>query len=168
MGNSNSVITSDFIIVIVAIVMVLVILGLIINLYSELSAIKTRYKRMTEVAERTGGDIFSDSGAKNSGNVNAYEKLEKKIDRMDLLMQNSISRAAVIHFDAFEQTGQNMSWAVALLDRNNNGIVVSAISGQDFQRTYAKPIEAGRVEDGYKLGQEEEKVLRQAMGKSKS
>ena len=72
---------------------------------------------------------------------------------------------SVLHFDAFEKTGQGLSWCVALLDRNNNGVILSSICGQETERSYVKPIEAGRVSDNYKLTKEEEQVLRQAIGR---
>ena len=95
--------------------------------------------------------------------VNEYKKLQEQVDRLNNLVKSSLARVAVIHFDAFEQTGQGLSWCVAILDRNNNGVVFSSICGNEAERSYVKPIEDGRVAPNYKLTREEEQALRQAM-----
>ena len=92
-----------------------------------------------------------------------YKKIHSKLDTLEDLINSSLARVAVIHFDAFEQTGQHLSWCVAILDRNNNGVVFSSICGQEAERNYAKPIEGGRTTGNYKLTKEEEQALRQAM-----
>ncbi|MBQ9497193.1 MAG: DUF4446 family protein, partial [Selenomonadaceae bacterium] len=95
--------------------------------------------------------------------VGEYKKIQGQVDKLEDLVRSSLARVAVIHFDAFEQTGQGLSWCVALLDRNNNGVVFSSICGNETERSYVKPIEDGRAAANYKLTREEEQALRQAM-----
>ena len=95
--------------------------------------------------------------------VGEYKKLQGQVDMLERLVRSSLARVAVIHFDAFEKTGQGLSWCVAILDRNNNGVVFSSICGNEAERSYVKPIEDGRVSPSYKLTREEEQALRQAM-----
>ena len=167
MGGLSAAFTTDFIILFVLIAVILIMLGLIINLYSELSTIKTRYKRMMANSE---GDSIEQMLASHTSVVNEvateHKKLYDRITMLEELVRNSIARVAVIHFDAFEKTGQGLSYCVAMLDRNNNGVIFSSICGQETERSYVKPIEDGRVADKYKLTKEEEQALRQAMGKS--
>ena len=167
MGGLSAAFTTDFIILFVLIAVILIMLGLIINLYSELSTIKTRYKRMMANSE---GDSIEQMLASHTSVVNEiateHKKLFGRISTLEDLTKSSLARVAVIHFDAFEKTGQGLSYCVAMLDRNNNGVVFSSICGQETERSYVKPIEDGRVADNYKLTKEEEQALRQAMGKS--
>lgn len=164
MNGLGAAFTTDFLISFALIAVILVMLGLIFNLYSELSTIKTRYKRMMTGAE---GDSIEHMLSKHTAEVNAVAdeqlKMHNKISTLDELAKSSLSRIAVVHFDAFEKTGQNLSWCVAILDRNNNGVVISSICGQEAERSYAKPIEDGRATSGYKLTREEEQALSQAM-----
>ena len=139
-------------------------LALIANLYSELSTIKTRYKRMMSGAEGTSIEqMLTAHTSEVNEATNEYKKLRDRVDNIDVLIRNSLARVAVIHFDAFEKTGQGLSWCVAILDRNNNGVVFSSICGQETERSYAKPIEGGLVSSKYKLTHEEEQALQQAM-----
>lgn len=167
MGGLSAAFTTDFIISFVLIAVILIMFGLIANLYSELSTIKQRYKRMMANSE---GDSIEQMLASHTNTVNSvadeHKKLYDRITMLEELVRNSIARVAVIHFDAFEKTGQGLSYCVAMLDRNNNGVVFSSICGQETERSYVKPIEDGRVADKYKLTKEEEQALRQAMGKS--
>ena len=57
--------------------------------------------------------------------------------------------------------GSDLSYAVALLDSNNNGVVLSSIFGREDSRSYVKPIEAGK--STYTLTDEEDEALRQAI-----
>ena len=164
MKGLSSAFTTDFLISFAIVVIILLLFGLIFNLYSELSTIKTRYKKMMSGAEGTSIEhMLAAHTAEVNEAVNEYKKLERKVDNLDRLLRSSIARVAVIHFDAFEQTGQGLSWCVALLDRNNNGVIFSSICGNETERSYAKPIEEGRVASKYKLTREEEQALKQAM-----
>ena len=160
----SSAFSTNFLPIVVAGGLILIMLGLIINLYMELSTIKTRYKRMMEGSE---GESIEQMLAAHTSAVNeisdGQRQAERKLESLDELVKSSLARVTVVHFDAFEKTGQGLSWCVAILDRNNNGLILSSICGQESERSYVKPIEDGRVAANYKLTREEEQALRQAM-----
>ena len=56
----------------------------------------------------------------------------------------TISKAAVLRYDAFNETSGRQSSTVALLDELDNGVVISAILQREQARVYAKPIVGGR------------------------
>ena len=164
MSGLSKAFSTDFMLFAAAGGLILIMLGLIINLYVELSTIKTRYKRMMEGSE---GESIEQMLAAHTSAVNeisdGQRQVERKLESLDELVKSSLARVAVVHFDAFEKTGQGLSWCMAMLDRNNNGVVISSICGQESERSYVKPIEDGRVGANYKLTREEEQALRQAM-----
>lgn len=156
--------STDFLISFAMVAIILLMFGLIINLYSELSTLKTRYKRMMDGAEGSSIEQMLKGHMSDVDTaINKYRNIEQKLESLDDLVHSALTRVAVIHFDAFEKTGQGLSWCIALLDRNDNGVVLSSICGQESARCYAKPIENGRTSERYKLTREEEQVLRQAM-----
>lgn len=166
MRGLSAAFTTDFFISFAVVAVILLMLGLIINLYSELSNIKTRYKRMMGGSEGTSIEqMLSAHTAEVDEAVRKYKSLQGKIDVLEDFMRSSLARVAVIHFDAFEKTGQGLSWCVAILDRNNNGVVFSSICGNETERSYVKPIADGRATANYKLTKEEEQALRQAMSR---
>lgn len=164
MGGMSAAFTTDFLISFALVATLLIMLCLIANLYSELSTIKKRYKKMMGNSD---GDSIEQMLASHTNTVNTvaeeHKKLYGRISTLEELVQSSLARVAVLHFDAFEKTGQGLSYCVAILDRNNNGVVFSSICGQETERSYVKPIEDGRVSDKYKLTREEEQTLKQAM-----
>ena len=90
---------------------------------------------------------------------NARIKEENK--RIAGLLQKALTRVGVVRFRAFEDMGSDLSYAVALLDAENNGVILSSIFGREDSRSYVKPIEAGT--STYTLTEEEEEALHKAM-----
>ena len=65
----------------------------------------------------------------------------------------------VLRYNAFDNTGSDLSYSVALVDEENNGVVLSSIYGREENRCYAKPVIAGKSQ--YVLSKEEQEVLQQ-------
>ncbi len=56
----------------------------------------------------------------------------------------TVSKSAVLRYDAFNETSGRQSSTVALLDDLDNGVIITAILQRDQARVYAKPIVGGR------------------------
>lgn len=85
--------------------------------------------------------------------------------QVTLLTENGrlhVQRVAMLRFNAFPDTGSDLSFAIAMLDAHNNGLVLSSLYGRSESRVYAKPIQSGQ--STYTLSDEEKDVLAQAMG----
>jgi hypothetical protein len=76
------------------------------------------------------------------------------------ILDTTIRGVGVVRFNAFQNTGSDLSFAVALLDARLNGVVLSSIYGREESRTYAKPVSAGR--SPYQLSNEEQEAIRRA------
>ena len=68
-----------------------------------------------------------------------------------------IQQVGVVRFNAFDNTGSDLSFAVAMLDASNSGFVLSGIYGREESRVYAKPVLKG--ESTYLLTKEEKQAL---------
>lgn len=75
----------------------------------------------------------------------------------------NLKKVGIVRFNAFEDTGSDLSFAIALLDEGKNGLVLSSIFGRSESRVYAKPIIKG--ESSYFLSDEEKAALAQAQKK---
>lgn len=75
----------------------------------------------------------------------------------------SIQKVAVVRFNPFEDTGGDQSFAIALLDLTDSGIVISSLFAREGTRVYSKPIEKGKSK--YSLTKEEEMAIAKAKGK---
>ena len=101
-----------------------------------------------------------------------------RFNQMDLLEENSrnhmeeirkikevqnitLNKVAIVKYDAFKEMGGKLSFALAMLDKENNGFVMNAIHSSDGCYTYVKEIVKG--ESYVVLGEEEKEALRQAV-----
>ena len=57
--------------------------------------------------------------------------------------------------------GGDLSYAVALIDSHDNGVVLSSIFAREDSRSYVKPIESGK--SNYALTEEEAEALKIAL-----
>jgi hypothetical protein len=76
-------------------------------------------------------------------------------------LRGSLSRIAVVRYDAFDDMGGAQSFSAALLDEHGHGMVISAINGRSETRCYAKPIVEGLSE--HTLSSEEDAVITAAI-----
>ena len=77
-------------------------------------------------------------------------------------LRRGLSRVGLIRYDALAEMGGRLSFSVALLDTDANGVVISAINGRNESRCYGKMIENGAAEQ--ELSPEEKEAIAQAMG----
>ena len=92
--------------------------------------------------------------------MNQVDRLAEDCQRLDKTSRLCVQRIGVVRFSAFEDTGSDLSFAVALLDSFNNGVVLSSIFARNDSRTYAKPVIAGQ--SSYFLTDEEKRALAKA------
>lgn len=75
--------------------------------------------------------------------------------------QRAFQRVGLVRFNPFEDTGGNQSFALALLDADGDGFVVSSLHARTGTRVYAKALMGGRAEGA--LSNEETEALRRAL-----
>ena len=81
--------------------------------------------------------------------------------RQEEAIRASVSRVALVRYDAFEDVGGRLSFSCALLDDHGTGVVLTAINGRQDTRIYAKSVAEGR--STHNLSSEEEEAIAQAM-----
>lgn len=91
----------------------------------------------------------------------AVDEVAAGLARVDRRVDDSISRTAIVRYDAYEGSGGHQSSSFALLDSARSGIVVSAIQGRDYARLYIKEVEHGRA--SVALSPEELEAVERAM-----
>lgn len=74
----------------------------------------------------------------------------------------SLHKSAVMRFNPFKEVGGNQSFAVALLNGKNTGVVFSSLHTREGTRAYAKPVKNGAA-DGFPFTEEEKAVIHEAI-----
>jgi len=89
------------------------------------------------------------------------ESCKQRLNLIEFKLRASVDRAELHRFRAFEDVGSDLSFALALLNQDGNGVVLSSIHNREEARIYAKPVIKGQSE--YSLSDEEKKVISKAL-----
>ena len=71
--------------------------------------------------------------------------------------KQSIRGLETIRFNPFSDQGSNQSFAIAMLNEDGDGVVLSSLYARDRMSVFAKPIKNNKSE--YELSNEEKEVL---------
>ena len=101
-------------------------------------------------------------------NVQRLDRLSERVDALNKLhreleatSQRAIQKVGVVRYSAFSDTGGDQSFAIALLDSEGTGIIVSSLHSRADTRVFAKPVQSGR--STYALSEEEQDAIRKAL-----
>src|SRR3989344_5133831 len=105
-------------------------------------------KRQNELGKGEEIPQLAEIVLKHKKTLATHNKNLKELGKiLEELVENNklnIQRAGVVRFNPFAETGGNMSFAIALLDGKNNGIVISSLHGREGTRVYAKSVAGGK------------------------
>jgi uncharacterized protein DUF4446 len=91
----------------------------------------------------------------------SVDELAAGVERIDRRVDDTVSKTAIVRYDAYDNSGGHQSASVALLDSARTGVVLSAIQGRDYARIYVKEIDRGRA--SVALSPEELEAVERAM-----
>ena len=125
--------------------------------------------RRTRAAQQTvlgsGSSDLVDFAVSLQGRVDgvhrSVDEVSAALGRLERRLDATVSRLAVVRYDAYENTGGHQSASVALLDASRTGVVLSAIQGRDYARIYIKELDDGRA--AVSLSPEEQEAVERAM-----
>ena len=75
---------------------------------------------------------------------------ENMLHQQELLanMQlQSFQKTGLVRYDAFDDTGDKLSFSLTILDGKNNGFILSSLAGHDASRIYAKKVTNGQCRE---------------------
>ena len=90
----------------------------------------------------------------------AKENIEKDISTINTKLKKSIRGLETIRFNPFPDQGSNQSFAIGMLNEENDGLVISSLYSRERMSIFAKPIKKGKSE--YELTAEEKEALQKA------
>jgi len=139
----------------ISLIINIIVLILIASNKSKINKLKKKYNKFMN---NVNGNINLEELLKlNLEKVNDIsqknKEIESRLDRIDINLLNCIQKVGVLRYNAFENMGSDLSFSIALLDKNDDGVVVSGIYSRDSSSTYAKPIVKGKSK--YSLSSEE-------------
>ena len=88
-------------------------------------------------------------------------EIKNVIDAIDTNMDSCIQKIGIVRYNAFKDTGSDLSFALAILDAKNNGVVLNGIYSREMSNIYAKPVENGKSK--YTISEEEQEAIQKAI-----
>ncbi len=68
------------------------------------------------------------------------ERAESALRELDALSRTDVSRIGFVRYDAFQDSGSELSYALALLNREGDGVVLTSIYSRTDTRTFGKAV----------------------------
>lgn len=162
METFNSIIKSDGFLIGVAVVN-LVLLVLYICNFINLNKINKNYKKFMK--KLGNGNNIDEMLHKYISKVEEVDSrnddIIKYCNRLDKEVSLCIKKIGMVRYSAFKNTGSDLSFALALLNDNNDGVILNGIYSREMSNIYAKQIQSGKANN--KLSEEESKALEIAL-----
>lgn len=150
------------VIVIILMVLVVILLMSVVSSNMRLSRLERKYKMFMKGAD---GQSLEKVFAREFNQIDKLFEIkdihDKDIHFLKKNYQRLFSKYGVEKYDAFDDVGGKLSFALALLDRENTGLILNAIHSRDNCFLYLKEIVKG--ESYVMLSQEEVEALRRAV-----
>ncbi len=97
------------------------------------------------------------------GKLEEADAANKEVMRtMNRNIRASYQKMGIVHYDAFEGMGGKISFALAILDYTNSGLIINCMHGANGCFLYIKDVDAGTT--SVQLGAEEKGALERALG----
>ena len=153
---------TDTFLIINGIVLCILFIGFFIML-ARLHSINKHYK--TFLKKLGNGENIEEDLENYMYRVERVEKqnaeIKNLVDAIDANMDTCIQKIGIVRYNAFKDTGSDLSFALALLNDNNDGVVLNGIYSREMSNIYAKPIKAGKSK--YTISEQEQEAIDKAI-----
>lgn len=88
------------------------------------------------------------------------ERVEHKLERAEGQLCAAVQKLGLVRYDADAELGGKVSFALALLDENNDGIILTSVYRLEDNRVFVREVQAGKAVR--ELSEEEARALKMA------
>ncbi|MHA6531578.1 DUF4446 family protein [Paenibacillus sp. BAC0078] len=166
MSELNQIITEQLSLFIMGFAFVIILLAIVLIVQgAKIRKMRRRYEAMM-----TGNGVEDLEtlliDLKNQGDMLEEGQREHKamIEAAQAKIRGMKSKVALKRYNAFGERGNDLSFSLAILDDNRNGIVLTSLHNRENSYIYSKPLENG--ESQYPLSPEEKEVIALALQQS--
>ena len=145
-------------------VLIIVLFVLYVNVTLKYNRLKNSYATFMRGKD---GKTLEESMKERFAEVEAILKYTKQnrldIQKINKKLESTYQKLGIVKYDAFNEMGGKLSFALAMLDDNNNGWIINAMHSREGCYTYVKEIVKG--ESYVELAEEEAEALDRAIFK---
>lgn len=146
----------------------LVLTALVVLTLALFVSLNFRFRQITQHYQVSANGVASDhlEGPLENHLAHLYqtalrvEDLTAFCEELDQSVRRAIQRVGIVRFNAFNDTGGDQSFVIALLDAAGDGLVLSSLYSRTGNRVFAKSLEGGQSK--YPLTEEEQEAIEQA------
>jgi hypothetical protein len=145
---------------IILILCLIIFIGLVWNiiLTSQFAALSKKYKKfMRGTSGKNIEGIFLEELENIKSNDQKFNAINTRLDAMQDQIDKCLQKQSIVRYNAFTDTGSDLSYSIAMMDNLDNGIVITGIYGRNEFIGYAKPVDNGT--SSYTLSVEEQLAI---------
>lgn len=149
-------------------ILIILIINLILLILYMLNIVKLNKlrKNYSDFMRKVGkGDNIDEMLKEYIEKVENIDKENKEIEKYCELLKNKVEgciyKIGLVRYNAYKDTGSNLSFALAMLNEKNDGVVLNGIYSRDSSNIYCKTVKNGVSE--YAISSEEKEAIEQAI-----
>ena len=163
METLMQIVKSDVFLLVISAIIIIMFFAYIV-LLAKYSGLSKKYKNFMK--KLGNGKNVEEDLEKYMTKVEEVEKQNGEIYTYIRNLSNSMSKCiqkvGIVRYSAFKDTGSDLSFTLALLDENNDGVVLNGIYSREMSNIYAKPVKDGK--STYTISEEENQAIQKAIG----
>lgn len=152
-------IQTELILIGVLSLVMLIIFIQVIVLGKRVGIIRRQFNQLTTGTSKENLEQLLDKLFAQIGQLHDTQALDRKhLNNLESYLLQIKGNVGIVRYNAFQDTGHDLSFSVAILDQSQNGVVVTSIYGREESRVYAKPLSNGTSQ--YNLSDEERAAIK--------
>lgn len=141
---------------------VVAVAALAVYSYTLLSKVKKQRDALMMKGEMNLEEVLNDHARALSEHEGSLASIHAICEHLNRMASQGIQKVGVIRFNAFAHEGEggDQSFAIALLNEHDDGLVLSSLFARQEMRVYSKPVRGGTSD--HHLSAEETKAIQKA------
>lgn len=152
-----------FLLALMVLIIILMILAIVL-----LCKLKKLKKRLNTFMEGKDGESLEETLISYMEKVQAADRvnqiLQQDMEQLKHSQRMTYQKMGMVKYDAFREMSGELSYAVALLDQEENGFIINSVYANEGSYSYIKDIVKG--ESQIHLSEEEQKALNKAKSRA--
>jgi hypothetical protein len=139
----------------------IIALALCVYNRARLRSIQTAYKNLTKLVSGKDLDaLIAEELEVNKGNAKILDEHSNRITGIENKLRKAVDHIGFVRFNSFESMTAELSYALAMVNQEGDGILITSIYTVEECRTYGKRIEGGKCVN--KASEEENRAIKEA------
>ncbi len=156
-------ITIESVALVAAAEFILIIILLIISMVnnSKIRKLKSKYDNfMQGSGDQNIEQVVENYQSKVLEVLKKGKDIETEINKVERTLIKCVQKIGIVRYNAFDDVGSDLSFVVALMDGNEDGVLINGVYSRDNTTVYSKPLKAGK--SNVALSSEEMKAIETA------